>query len=43
MFHDDATGMSYIAPLQTKTSKEMLEKFKEYKKEVEKPSPWSKD
>ena len=35
MFHDDATQMTHIAPMKTKTAKEMLEKFKEFKAEVE--------
>ena len=34
-FTDDATKMSYIAPMETKLAAEMLEKFKEFKAEVE--------
>jgi len=34
-FMDDATKMSYIASMETKSAAEMLEKFKEFKAEVE--------
>ena len=34
-FTDDATKMSCIAPMETKSAAEMLEKFKEFKAEVE--------
>jgi Reverse transcriptase (RNA-dependent DNA polymerase)/gag-polypeptide of LTR copia-type/Integrase core domain len=34
-FTDDATKMSYIASMETKSAAEMLEKFKEFKAEVE--------
>ena len=34
-FTDDATRMSYIASMETKSAAEMLEKFKEFKAEVE--------
>jgi hypothetical protein len=34
-FTDDATRMSYIAPMETKSAAEMLDKFKEFKAEVE--------
>ena len=35
-FTDDATRMTVIIPLKTKTAAELLERFKEYKEEVEK-------
>ena len=34
-FTDDATRMTYIAPMKDKSAAEMLEKFKEFKIEVE--------
>jgi len=34
-FTDDATRMTYIAPMKDKSAAEMLEKFKEFRAEVE--------
>jgi hypothetical protein len=35
-FTDDATRMTYMAPMKSKSAKEMLEKFQEFKAEVKK-------